>query len=77
MKDLNIIKKPRLWIKKDWFHLNLFIYVDCDQGCYLYSHDDVANWILKNENVANTTSWKEGECEYHWPYIPDNKKLTF
>ena len=43
------------------------------EGVFLYDHDQVTEWILSNENVGHTESWNTGKCEYHWPYLPENK----
>ena len=37
---------------------------------FVYPHDDVMRWILKNRNVVNTESWIVGG-KYHWPQIPN------
>ena len=68
-----VIKKHRLFIKKSWIGKKILIYIETNQGCYLYPHDEVVKLILASGIVKNTKSWNTGLCEYHWPQIPTNK----
>ena len=68
---LKVQLKGRLGIDKKYMEKGIWICFRAKNKkyFYLYPHDEMANYILENSNVSNTTSWRI-KGRYNWPQIP-------
>jgi hypothetical protein len=57
---LKVQLKGRLSIAKKYLGKNIYIAFCNEKNFYIYPHDEMVNWIDKNENATQTESWSKG-----------------
>ena len=62
---LKVQLKGRLLIDKKYIGKEIWMCFPVQDGCYLFAHDDVMDWILTNTKVRETSSWLE-QGIHHW-----------
>ena len=65
--------KGRLEVNKKYVGKQIWMCFPTPDGCYLFAHDDMTQWILANTNVGQTQSWLEKGI-YNWPSLTGNIK---
>jgi len=64
---LKVQLKGRLEINKKYIDKEIwmcFLALDGD-GCYLFSHDEVKDWLLRNTTIGESKSWLQNGV-YNW-----------
>ena len=63
-KFLKVQLKSRVGIARKYLNRGLYICFPHKGEWYLYLHDEVVEYLLKNTNIGNTTSWKKKNGSY-------------
>ncbi len=72
---LKVQLKGRLEVNKKYIGKEIWMCFPADdwKGCYLFSHDEVMNWLLSNTNIGNTPGWKTKGI-YNWKSLTSSTK---
>ena len=65
---LKVQLKGRLYFDKKYCDKEIYIAFPHKNEWYLYPHDELLKFALRNKGIKTTDSWKKGS--YSWPNIP-------
>ena len=70
---LKVQLKGRLTFKKSYQYKELFVaypvHKDGEINWYIYNHDDLLSYVLKETDIRTTSSWTD-KGSYSWPRAP-------